>query len=289
MNGILLVDKPEGWTSHDVVAKLRGVLHERRAGHSGTLDPLATGLLVLFFGRATRGVAYAMSDVKEYRAGIRFGITTDTQDISGRVLSEKKADFTTEQLDEALQRFRGDISQIPPMYSAIKVGGKKLYEIARRGGEIERSPREVHIFSLERESGADGEMFLSVQCSKGTYIRTLCHDIGQALGCGACMSSLRRTRSGVFDVTRAYSIEQVQHAAESGKAESLLLPLDTLFADCGSFELTANQEKCLRNGASFSTKTAEGRYRAYSRSGEFIALAEARGGEMRAIKSFFEV
>lgn len=289
MNGILLIDKPEGWTSHDVVAKLRGVLHERRAGHSGTLDPMATGLLVLFFGRATRAVEFAEADVKEYRAGIRFGITTDTQDITGRVLSEKKADFTAERLDEVLQRFRGDILQLPPMYSAIKVGGKKLYEIARRGGEVERKAREVHIFSLERESGADGEIFLNVRCSKGTYIRTLCHDIGQALGCGACMSYLRRTRAGAFDVACSYSIEQVQRAADSGRADSLLLPVDTLFSDCGRLELSDKQEKCLRNGGAFTCGMAEGRYRAYSRSGEFIALAEARGGEMRAIKSFFEV
>ncbi|MCM1148970.1 MAG: tRNA pseudouridine(55) synthase TruB [Butyricicoccus sp.] len=289
MNGILLIDKPEGWTSHDVVAKLRGVLHERRAGHSGTLDPMATGLLVLFFGRATRAVEFAGNDVKEYRAGIRFGVTTDTQDITGRVLSKADADFTAEQLDKALQRFRGDILQLPPMYSAIKVGGKKLYEIARRGGEVERKPREVHIFSLERESGADGEIFLNVRCSKGTYIRTLCHDIGQALGCGACMSSLRRTRAGAFDVAQAYSIEQVQRAADSGGVESLLLPVDTLFSSCGSFELSDKQEKCLRNGGTFTCSMAEGRYRAYSSSGEFIALAEVHSGEMRTIKSFFEV
>lgn len=289
MNGILLIDKPEGWTSHDVVAKLRGVLHERRAGHSGTLDPMATGLLVLFFGRATRAVEFAEADVKEYRAGIRFGVTTDTQDITGRVLSEADTDFTAEQLDEVLRRFRGEILQLPPMYSAIKVGGKKLYEIARRGGEVERRARGVHIFSLERESGADGEIFLNVRCSKGTYIRTLCHDIGQALGCGACMSSLRRTRAGAFDVAQAHSIEQVQRAADGGGAESLLLPVDTLFSDCGSFELSDRQEKCLRNGGAFSCGMAEGRYRAYSRSGEFVALVEASGGEVRSIKSFFEV
>lgn len=289
MNGILLIDKPEGWTSHDVVAKLRGVLHERRAGHSGTLDPLATGLLVLFFGRATRAVEFAEADVKEYRAGIRFGVTTDTQDITGRVLSERDADFTAEQLDEALRRFRGDILQLPPMYSAIKVGGKKLYDIARRGGEVERKAREIHIFSLEREIGVGGEIFLNVRCSKGTYIRTLCHDIGQALGCGACMSSLRRTRAGAFDVAQAYSIEQIQRAADSDEVQRLMLPVDTLFSGYGSFVLSSNQEKCLRNGGAFSTAEAEGRYRAYSQSGEFIALAEVREGEMCAIKSFFEV
>ena len=158
MNGILLIDKPEGWTSHDVVAKLRGVVCERRAGHSGTLDPMATGLLVVFFGRATRAVEFAESDIKEYRAGICFGITTNTQDITGHVLSEMAPDFTEEQLDVVLSRFRGDILQIPPMYSAVKVGGKKLYEIARRGGEIERRAREIHIYALERESAARGHI-----------------------------------------------------------------------------------------------------------------------------------
>lgn len=289
MNGILLIDKPEGWTSHDVVAKLRGILHERRVGHSGTLDPMATGLLVVFSGRATRAVEFAEADVKEYRAGIRFGIVTDTQDITGRVLEENTPDFTAEELDAALARFRGDILQIPPMYSAIKVGGKKLYEIARRGGEVERKAREIHIYSLDAKAGENGEAFLNVRCSKGTYIRTLCHDIGRELGCGACMSYLRRMRAGAFDVSRAHSIEQVQHYAERGEVQSLLLPVDTLFSDCGRLELSPNQEKCIRNGGIFSTVQPEGRYKAYSQSGEFIALTEARGGEMRLIKSFFEV
>lgn len=289
MNGIMLVDKPAGWTSHDVVAKLRSIVHERRAGHSGTLDPMATGLLVVFFGRATRAVEFAEADVKEYRAGIRFGITTDTQDASGRVLSESDTDFTAEQLDETLSQFCGDIFQTPPMYSAIKVGGKKLYEIARHGGEVERKARKIHIYSLERKSGPEGEILLNVRCSKGTYIRTLCHDIGQALGCGACMSSLRRTRAGSFDVAQAHTIEQIQSAAENGGAQDLLLPVDTLFSDCRSFTLSPNQEKRLRNGGGFSTTEPEGRCRAFSQSGEFIALAQVRQGEMRAIKSFFEV
>lgn len=289
MNGIMLIDKPAGWTSHDVVAKLRGIVHERRAGHSGTLDPMATGLLVVFFGRATRAVEFAEADVKEYRASIRFGMTTDTQDTSGKVLFESKADFTVERLDEVLSHFCGDILQTPPMYSAIKAGGKKLYEIARLGGEVERKARRIHIFSLERGCGPEGETILNVRCSKGTYIRTLCHDIGQALGCGACMSSLRRTRAGAFDVAQAHTIENVQHTAESGGVEKLLLPVDTLFSGCGSFTLSPNQEKRLRCGGAFSTLEPEGQYRAYSKSGEFIALAHVCQGEMRAVKSFFEV
>ena len=289
MNGILLIDKPAGWTSHDVVAKLRGVLHERRAGHSGTLDPMATGLLALFFGRATRAVEFAESDEKEYVAGIRFGLCTDTQDITGIVLEEKPPVFTTEQLDEVLSRFRGEISQLPPMYSAVKVGGKKLYEIARKGGQAERKPRQVTIRRLERTALSGNEATLYVTCSKGTYIRTLCHDIGQALGCGACMSSLRRLRAGRFTVDMARSMETVAAAAQQGRAEELLLPVDTLFSELEKITLTPKQEQRLKNGGRFSCGLAEGRFRAYGPGGEFLALAEVKDGEFRTVKSFYEV
>ena len=288
MNGILLVDKPEGWTSHDVVAKLRGVMHERRAGHSGTLDPMATGLLVLFFGRATRAAEFAEADEKEYIAGIRFGITTDTQDTTGNVLSSCEPRFTEAELDAALQKFRGDIMQVPPMFSAIKQNGKKLYEIARRGGEVERKARPVHIISLERE-GDGVDITLHIRCSKGTYVRTLCHDIGQELGCGACMSSLRRIRAGAFSVENAYTLDKVLAAAERGEEQSLLLPVDALFAEYPEFRLSEKQEKCLKNGAFFSCAAEPGQYRAYSAQGEFIALASADGAEMRTVKSFCEV
>ena len=289
MNGILLIDKPAGWTSHDVVAKLRGVLHERRAGHSGTLDPMATGLLVLFFGRATRAVEFAEADEKEYVAGIRFGLCTDTQDITGTVLEEKPPVFTAEQLDEVLIRFRGEISQLPPMYSAVKVGGKKLYEIARKGGQAERKPRQITIRRLERAALDGCEATLYVTCSKGTYIRTLCHDVGQALGCGACMSSLRRTRAGRFTVDMAHSIEEVSAAVSEGRGEELLLPVDTIFSDLEKITLTSKQEQRLKNGGGFSCGLAEGRFRAYGPGGAFLALAEVKNGELRAVKSFFEV
>ena len=289
MNGILLIDKPAGWTSHDVVAKLRGVLHERRAGHSGTLDPMATGLLALFFGRATRAVEFAEADEKEYVAGIRFGLCTDTQDITGTVLEEKPPAVTAEQLDEVLSRFRGEISQLPPMYSAVKVGGKKLYEIARKGGQAERKPRQVTIRRLERAALDGCEATLYVTCSKGTYIRTLCHDIGQALGCGACMSSLRRTRAGRFTVDMAHTIEEVAAAAQQGRVEELFLPVDTLFSELEKITLTPKQEHRLRNGGRFSCGLAEGRFRAYGPDGAFLALAEVKGGELRAVKSFYEV
>ena len=210
MNGILLVDKPTDWTSSDVVAKLRGLLHEKRIGHSGTLDPMATGLLVVFVGRATRAVEFAESQEKRYLASLRLGITTDTQDITGNRVSGEAREISEEKLEETMARYRGNIQQIPPMYSAIKVGGKKLYEIARRGGEVERKPRPVCIREL-RLLGREGEdWLLDVTCSKGTYIRTLCHDIGQSLGCGGCMSALRRVRAGEFSIDNAHTLDEIR-------------------------------------------------------------------------------
>ena len=196
MNGILLVDKPADWTSHDVVAKLRGVLGERRMGHSGTLDPMATGLLVVFAGRATRAVSFSENHTKCYEAHLRLGFTTDTQDTTGTVLSRSECAVSRAELEAVLPQFRGDILQVPPMYSALKVDGKKLYEIARRGGEVARQARPVTIEELTVLGEADGDYVLRVRCSKGTYIRTLCHDIGAALGCGGVMSALR-ARSGL--------------------------------------------------------------------------------------------
>ncbi len=290
MTGILLIDKPAGWTSSDVVAKLRGVLHERRIGHSGTLDPMATGLLVVFAGRATRAASFAEEHDKRYLAGLRLGCATDTQDITGRRIGGQPRAVTEEELETVLTAFRGRVQQIPPMYSAVKVGGKKLYEIARRGGEVERKPRQIFIHEL-RLAGRDGEDYLlDVSCSKGTYVRTLCHDIGVKLGCGACMSSLRRVQAGDFTADRAFSLDQVQAAADEGRAESLLLPLDSLFSALPALTLTAAEEKRIRCGNPVSPDGAgDGRCRVYARDGAFLALGEVSGGELRTIKSFFEV
>ena len=207
MNGILLVDKPADWTSHDVVAKLRGVLGERRMGHSGTLDPMATGLLVVFAGRATRAVSFSENHSKCYEARLRLGLTTDTQDTTGTVLSRCDRRVTRAELEAALPQFRGDILQTPPMYSALKVDGQKLYEIARRGGEVARKTRPITIEELTVLGEADGDYVLRVRCSKGTYIRTLCHDIGAALGCGGVMSALRRTEVGGYRVGDAHTMD----------------------------------------------------------------------------------
>ena len=290
MNGILLIDKPSGWTSSDIVAKLRGILHERRIGHSGTLDPMATGLLVVFVGRATRAVEFAESHSKRYLAGLRLGITTDTQDISGNKLAEKPVNVTDGMLETALEAFRGEISQVPPMYSAIKINGKKLYEIARKGGSVERKARSITIHELRVLSREGEDFLLDIHCSKGTYVRTLCNDIGETLGCGGCMSSLRRMKAGDFSMENAYTLEQVQSAADKGEAEKLLLPLDSLFSACPAVTVSAKGERSIRNGGGASTAdAADGLCRVYSGTGEFLALGNAQNGAIKIVKSFFEV
>lgn len=289
MNGIILVDKPCGWTSHDVVGKLRGILRERRIGHSGTLDPMATGLLVVFAGRATRAVEFAEADSKEYIAGLRLGVSTDTQDTTGNVLNICEALPSKDELIAAANGFLGEISQIPPMYSAIKINGKKLYELARRGEIVERSPRKVTISKLELVGEDKCDYILDIHCSKGTYIRTLCSDIGDKLGCGGCMSSLRRVKAGVFSITQAYTMEQIQAAADSGGLDGIIIPVDTLFTDKPKLTVNEFEEKKLRNGNTIKTKSADGTYRVYSESGEFLLLAEVKDNLLKTIKSFFEV
>jgi len=286
MNGIVIIDKPEGWTSNDVVSKLKGVLHTRRIGHGGTLDPMATGVLPVFVGRATRGVEFFEHAEKTYETVLRLGINTDTEDISGTVLTEQDAFVTGEILEEVLQKFRGDILQVPPMYSALKVNGQKLYDLARKGKEVERQPRPVTIHELTL-LGMDAEgIRLRVRCSKGTYIRTLCKDIGAALGCGGCMESLRRVQAGEYGIAEAVPLMTLINAEDP---QIYLRPVDSLFAAYPKLVLTPDQEKRCRNGNSFTTETADGTYRAYGEGGEFLMLAKAESGIMSTIKSFFEV
>lgn len=285
MNGIILIDKPQGWTSHDVVGKLRGILHERRIGHSGTLDPLATGLLVVFIGRATRAVEFAETDRKEYIARLRLGMSTDTQDITGRIIS-KSADIPDEpEVRKSIERFKGELEQIPPMYSAVKIGGKKLYELARKGESIERKPRHITIFGLEITGRSDNDYILDVVCSKGTYIRTLCHDIGAALGCGGCMSSLRRTMAAGFTLDDAVTLDRVQQ-----EGEALLAPLDSLFRQHPAYRIRHPRVDALcRNGNPFTVRQPlpEGLYRVYGLEGEFLCLSRLEGGVMTSLKNFF--
>lgn len=282
--GILIVDKPSGWTSQDVVAKLRGVFHEKRVGHGGTLDPMATGVLPVFFGRATRAVEFFEHAQKAYIATLLLGTVTDTQDTTGTVLEQHAVAVSRQRLTATLADFTGEQQQLPPMYSAVKVNGRKLYEIARRGGEIARTPRTITVFEMKLLAFDGNTAQLFIHCSKGTYVRTLCHDIGTALGCGGCMSALRRVRAGAYGEAEAISLDEI---IAHPQPEALLRPIDSLFSDLPSLTLTAPQEKCCRNGASFSSREAAGKYRVYSREGDFLALSEVRDGTLRTVKSFF--
>ena len=286
MNGIVIVDKPAGWTSQDVTARLRRVFQTRRIGHGGTLDPMATGVLPVFVGRATRGVEFFEHAEKTYEATLRLGITTDTEDITGTVLTESPVSVTREQLEAVLPRFRGDILQVPPMYSALKVNGQKLYELARKGREVERQPRPITIHRLECLEFSGRSARLLVRCSKGTYIRTLCKDIGEALGCGGCMAVLRRVQAGEYTIAEAVPLETLLEAEAPAQ---YLRPVDTMFRNYPAVNLTPKQEKRCRNGNSFSLGIADGTYRAYSESGEFLMLAKVEDRIMSTIMSFFEV
>lgn len=289
LNGIMLIDKPCDWTSHDVVGKLRGILHERRIGHSGTLDPMATGLLVVFVGRATRAVEFAEADSKEYIAGLRLGISTDTQDITGNTLKSSNSLPSKAELEQALSAFKGEISQIPPMYSAIKVGGRKLYELARRGESVERKPRRVTIDKLDIIGENESDYILDVVCSKGTYIRTLCNDIGDTLGCGGCMSSLRRVKAGAFSIEKAHTIDEIQAAADNGGLDEIIIPVDRLFSAYPELTVRDTAEKKLRNGNVIKLAAPNGTYRVYTETGGFLLLGEASDNKLKTIKSFFEV
>ena len=293
-NGIIIMDKPQGWTSMDVCAKLRGIFHEKRVGHAGTLDPMATGVLPVFIGRATRAVEFAAGSDKEYIAGLKLGVVTNTQDITGEILERRPAEVTREQLLAVLPRFTGAIQQVPPMYSAVKINGKKLYELARKGKEVERRPRPVTIHALEALDGPPpqgADFLLRIHCSKGTYVRTLCHDIGQALGCGGCMSSLRRIKAAGFTLADSVTLQAVQEAAGRGEGESLLLPVDSCFLQFPVLLLkTAGAEKKIRNGAALAARDIpDGEYRVYGADKTFLALGRAADGKLSTVKSFFEV
>ena len=289
MNGILLIDKPEGFTSFDVVAKLRGILRERRIGHSGTLDPMATGLLVVFVGRATRAVEFAESHEKEYIAALRPGIVTDTQDITGTVLRTTDKAFSKDELLSVLPEFTGELMQTPPMYSAIKVGGKKLYELARKGVEIERASRPITIKTLDLLGEENGDFILRVVCSKGTYIRSLVSDIGERLGTGAVLSKLRRTAAGSYSVRDSHTLDEISELAKNGGLETILKPVDSLFEEYPCFALSEQQLKRWITGNSFEASLADGKYRVYDENGSFLMLGNVENGIMSTVKSFFEI
>ena len=287
MTGLLLVDKPTDWTSHDVVAKLRGALRERRIGHAGTLDPMATGLLVLLVGAATRAASYAEAGEKHYTAHLRLGVTTDTYDITGTVVDSGGGTAGEAELLRALKSFRGEIEQLPPMYSAVKVDGRRLYELARRGKSVERTARRISIERLELVGcEPNGDFVLDILCSKGTYIRSLCHDIGQKLGTGGTMSALRRIGSGDFGIENALPLSELIGLAETGRATERLLPVETLFMRHPAVALASEDERKFQNGAPVLSGAPDGLCRIYGASGNFLALGETRDGTLRSVKRF---
>ena len=354
MSGIIIIDKPAGWTSHDVVAKLRGALRDsamrvdamrsdamrsdavcdnagindvnrkskkakQRIGHGGTLDPMATGVLPIFIGRATRAAEFCENAQKEYIAELRLGIVTDTQDITGTVLCKNEVTATYDDLVNALPRFKGQLTQIPPMYSAVKQGGKKLYELARSGVEVTRKARDIYISELdimdepfERTGLPDNTVItdaaenpdwlqenplyrtsytLRIVCSKGTYIRTLCHDIGALLGCGGTLSGLRRNRAGVYTIDMSHRMDEVLSYTLTDSVNEIMLPIDSIFSDYPSISICESDIIKVKNGAVCRTlsDTEAGKYKVYAPNGDFLLLGEVKNNTVHTIKSFFEI
>ncbi len=274
MNGFVVLDKPEGVTSFQAIAPLRRLFGERRAGHTGTLDPMATGVLPVALGKAARFIDFLPDTGKAYEARFRCGVVTDTLDITGNVIKEIEANVTEQDVLDLLPRFRGTILQTPPMYSAISVNGQRLYELARKGVEVEREARQITIDSLELTGVCGDEFAIAVSCSKGTYIRSLIADIGEALGCGAVMTALRRTRSNGFTVDEALTPEQVEE-----KGEAAVLPLDHPFRCYASLTVTEAQANRFRNGGELSADRLKGEpqagtYRVYAPDGLFLGLGK---------------
>lgn len=293
-NGLLIVDKDAGMTSHDVVGCVRRLFSLRRVGHGGTLDPMATGVLPIFLGRATRATEYASASDKEYLATLQCGIVTDTQDTTGTVLSKSDVSVSSEQIIALLPRFIGPQLQTPPMYSAVRYQGKKLYELARSGTVVQRAARPITIHRLELIDARPQErrFTLRVVCSKGTYVRTLIHDLGAALGSGAAMSALRRVRTGQFTLKQAVSLDTLRGASNSQRL-NFLLPVDRLFSQFPSLTLNDSDERRCRNGAVISLRhliqaPEDGLYRVYGTSGEFLMLGSISHALLKTEKSFFE-
>ena len=292
MQGILIVDKPAGWTSFDVIAKMRGVLGTRKLGHSGTLDPMATGVLPVFCGGASKAVDLQLNHDKTYRATLRLGSRTDTGDITGTVLETRPVTAGEAELKEILPRFVGPQMQVPPMYSAVKVNGQPLYKAARQGLTVERKARPIEVYGIAYEgSPVPGEYTLTVRCSKGTYIRTLLEEIAQGMGQLGAMSALRRTRAGLFTEADAHTLEEILAAKEAGPVAlaGLVLPVERVFEPLPLLEVDAGTAQHLYNGCPTSHYLApDGRYRVRNREGQFLGLANVTGGVLRVEKLFVE-
>ena len=291
-SGILIIDKPAGWTSMDVCAKVRGIFHEKRVGHGGTLDPMATGVLPVFCGGASKAVDLQLDHTKAYRAVLKLGARTDTGDVTGTVLETAPVTAGEKELLEVLPQFVGFQMQTPPMYSAVKINGQPLYKMARQGIEVERKARPIEIFSLEYGgSPAENEYELTVRCSKGTYIRVLLEDIAAAMGQKGTMSALRRVAAGVYTEADAHTLEEIQAAKNGGPAalEALMLPVESVFGSLPLLTVASKVEQHLYNGCPTSRyPAADGRYRVRNEAGQFLGLANIVGGVLKVEKLFVE-
>ncbi len=296
IHGIINVYKEKGFTSHDVVAKLRGIVGQKKIGHTGTLDPDATGVLPVCLGKATKLCDLLTDKNKTYEAVLLLGKTTDTQDITGEVLEEKSTEaLTEEKVREAIEGFIGDYEQIPPMYSALKVNGKKLYELAREGKVIERKARLVKILDIQILEIDLPKVRMEVSCSKGTYIRTLCHDIGEKLGCGGCMESLIRTRVSTFRIEDAKTLDEIETLKQEGKLAELLVPIDAMFPYYPKITVKDDWKAFAKNGNPLDLKMLkeacgqdeETQVRLYDESGKFIAIYQWKEKKYNIVKMFF--
>ncbi len=289
MNGIIVLNKPKGKTSHDMVNFLRRLSGIKKIGHTGTLDPDATGVLPMCIGKATKAADMLTDSDKAYRAQLVLGATTDTQDASGNVLTTGAVDVTEEDIRKAVSKYIGEISQIPPMFSAVKKDGKKLYELARRGISVERQPRKVTVYGIKIIEIAENTVTFDVDCSKGTYIRTLCEDIGNALGCGAYMNTLVRTKSAGFTLAESYTVEELENLSASGTLEKALLPLDMIFKEYDRIELDERRAKRVKYGVRIAAQDAENgkTYRIYDEKGAFLCISECINGELVMKKAFW--
>ena len=292
MQGILIVDKPTDWTSFDVIAKLRGILGTRKLGHSGTLDPMATGVLPVFCDGASKAVDLQLDHTKAYRAVLKLGARTDTGDVTGTVLETAPVTAGEKELLEVLPQFVGSQMQTPPMYSAVKINGQPLYKMARQGIEVERKARPIEIFRLEYGgSPAENEYELTVRCSKGTYIRVLLEEIAAAMGQKGTMSALRRVAAGVYTEADAHTLEEIQAAKNEGPAalEALMLPVESVFGSLPLLTVAPKVEQHLYNGCPTSRyPAADGRYRVRNEAGQFLGLANIVGGVLKVEKLFVE-
>lgn len=294
LNGIICINKPEGFTSFDVIAKLRGILKMKKLGHSGTLDPMATGVLPVFCGNSTRAISILPDTDKSYLAGFKLGVVTDTEDITGKILEENPFSVNGEELENAAAAFRGNIKQTPPMYSAVSVGGKRLYDLARKGIEVERPSREITVtaFEIREYDEKAGEGKILIRCSKGTYVRTLIHDMGQKLGCGAVMTSLVRTKANGFLLEDCFTLEELEKLRDENSLETAVRSTEKVFENLPVLTLNEKKTQMYKNGVKLRLCELEGfdgkeKYRIYSSEKAFlgIAQADAENGVLRVLKN----